>query len=359
MPHHRRADSNRMYTDGQTAHLERGLELDAADLSIKSLSDKAATKATPTSSAAALEALSSSGEAPRHDGFAPLLATCSKISSILLNLSEDIKFAIGPGRGFGELGQGEPGSGSLSRRSEERKAIAKAHGHDATGRIEEGTRSGESGVVQEGKGSTPGIAPGRESEPKSEHPAQKAYSGEDKSHGIKAFFRRGRPTPRPDTPGQSNMKAENQVTQATQGPGDDVQHDTTEMCAPDDQSESKDACDGQEGLGAFNAAGPEQLVDAHARVTEPANSQDSAIDVTYSDGGSMPEGLPLWMAPGRFVGGLGGEPRLPPWQDAATRLAVHLEQLQRVLSPSPIPLGLAVLFSGYVTFSRLPLPLLH
>jgi hypothetical protein len=348
MPHHRKAKHNRIYTDAQTAHLERGLELDAADLSIKSLSDKAAAKSAPTSATTALEALGSSGEAPRHDGFGPLLATCSKISNMLLNLSEDIKFAIGPG--LGGLEPGEPsGRSSVERLGSDGKANAKAGERDTAMTSEASTKAGDSGAVKGDMNSKQGFAPETDDLPQQQGPEK------DQGNGSKGLFKRGRLWSQPNASGRSSPSRTSEVLQGSrrkdaepfEGVAVDAQRSATEGSAAEESKGRQAAV--SEGEGGLQADNRERIAEAQAMVREPDNAQDSTADVKdrdEGDGGELPEGLPPWMRPTRFVEGLGGEPRLPPWQDAATRLAAHLEQLQRVLSPSPVPLGLAVLFSG-------------
>ena len=185
MPLGRAHRGNRLYADESTAQLEHGLQFDSNALSMKSLSDAAAPAASATAPAERPPGVPAA--VAQQEGVATLLRSCSKISSLLLNLSEELKFAVAPPRAAKDTGERGRGWG-----------------------------------------------------------------------------REGEPTP---------------------------------------------------------------------------------VD-TELTGAGVADGRPAWMRPQRYVRGLGGEARLPAaWKDAATRVAEHVDQISRLLSPTPIPFGLALLFS--------------
>jgi hypothetical protein len=95
MPHTKSNRCQRLYTDEATAQLERGLQLDSNDLSTKAMSVTASRPAEPDPAG---EPVASAQPPPPAygDGIQTLLTSCSRISSLLLNLSEDIKFALKP-----------------------------------------------------------------------------------------------------------------------------------------------------------------------------------------------------------------------------------------------------------------------
>ena len=158
MPASPNARGNRLYTDEATAGLEKGLQFDSKDLTMKTLSQthrraakhsNAAGTADDVDGPPALAAAASDSSA--GSSLTSLLHKCSRISGALLNLSEDIRFQIAPK--YEPPRWARPRSSASDKSNEQKSSISSDNNsaaQTANGNADSSTAQESSGVGQDG-----------------------------------------------------------------------------------------------------------------------------------------------------------------------------------------------------------------